>query len=265
MNRTLALYLLGFFTVALAIAIPFLSWLSPLTFIVIFPLGVLWIWKSEGRSLWDLGYRFSSGWFSYLAIGLLFGLAIPVLFQIVQVLGGWITLTPRGEPVTDWISSFPLVLLKMICIVAIEEFVSRGFFLQALSRKVGIRWAAVMSSLLWGIGHLASMVAAGLAPGLIIIGMTTFLLWGITLSLSYVKANKSLWLPYGLHLGINLSFSFSVIGLFFITEPNAPQWWIGHPAWSPESGLIGVIVWLILALIIYCITGKEAINRFTAN
>jgi hypothetical protein len=56
-----------------------------------------------------------------------------------------------------------------------------------------------------------------------------------------------------------------VIGLFFITEPNAPQWWIGHPAWSPESGLIGVIVWLILALIIYCITGKEALNRFTAN
>ena len=151
--------------------------------------------------------------------------------------------------------------LRIVCVVAIEEFVFRGFFLHALRRRTNVWLAAVLSSLLWGAGHLTSMVYEGLTPILIIIGMTTFLVWGITLSLSYLNAEKSLWLPYGVHLGINLSFS--SVGLFFVTQPNAPQWWIGHPAWSPESGLIGITVWLILALIIYGFTGNHKINEFT--
>ena len=263
MNRNFVLYILGIFAVALAIAFPSLEWLSPLTFLLIFPLGAIWLWKSEGRSLGDLGYRFSSGWLRYFTIGLFFGLTIPVLFQGIQVLGGWITYTPRGEPINGLIAYLPTLFLKMIFIVAIEEFVFRGFFLHALSRKAGVRLAAVLSSLLWGAGHLTSMVNEGLKPVLIIIGMTTFLVWGITLSLGYLKAEKSLWLPYGLHLGVNLSFS--LVGWFFITQPNAPQWWIGHPAWSPESGLIGIIVWLTLALIFYWFTGNDKINGFTAS
>jgi membrane protease YdiL (CAAX protease family) len=260
---TFALYILGFLAVAVALVLPSLAWLSPLTFVLIFPLGAIWVWKSERRSLWDLGYRFSSGWLRYLAIGLFCGLSIPVLFQVIQVLGGWITLTPRVDPIKGLIAYLPMLVLKMIFIVAIEEFVFRGFFLQALSRTTGIGLAAVLSALLWGTGHLTSMVNAGLTPGFIVIGMTTFLIWGVTLNLCYLKAGKSLWLPYGLHLGINLSFS--LVGWPFITQPNAPQWWIGHPAWSPESGLIGVIVWLIFAMVVYWLTGRDRINQFTAS
>ncbi len=263
MNRVFVLYILGLFAVALAIAFPSLAWLSPVTFMLIFPLGAIWLWKSEGRSLGDLGYRFCSGWLRYLAIGLFFGLAIPVLFQVIQILGGWITLIPRGEPIKDLMFYLTQLFLRMVFIVAIEEFVFRGFFLHALRPRAGVQLAAMLSSLLWGAGHLTSMVNEGLTPGLIIIGMTTFLVWGITLCLSYLKAEQSLWLPYGLHLGINLSFS--LVGWFFITQPNAPQWWIGHPAWSPESGLIGIVVWLILALVVYWLTGNDKINRFTAS
>lgn len=263
MNGSLVLYILGLFAVALAIAFPSLAWLSPLTFVLIFPLGAIWLWKSEGRSLGDLGYRFCGGWIRYLAIGLFFGLAIPVLFYVIQVLGGWITLAPRGGPIKDFMLYLPRLFLQMIFVVAIEEFVFRGFFFQSLRQRAGVRSAAVLSSLLWGTGHLTSMVSEGLTPGLIIIGMTTFLLWGITLCLSYLRAGQSLWLPYGLHLGINLSFS--LVGWFFITQPNAPQWWIGHPTWSPESGLIGIVTWLILALVVYWFTGNDRINRFTAS
>ncbi len=263
MNRPFALYILGLLAIAFAIAFPAFAWLSPLTIMLIFPLGAIWVWKSEGRSLGDLGYRFCSGWLRYLAIGVFFGLAIPLFFQVIEVLGGWITLAPRGEPIKDLMFYLLILFLKMVFIVAIEEFVFRGFFLQALSRKTGVQLAAVLSSLLWGAGHLTSMVNAGLKPGLMIIGMTTFLIWGITLCLSYLKAEKSLWLPYGIHLGINLSFS--LVGWFFITQPSAPQWWIGHPAWSPESGLIGIVVWLILALAVYWFTGNDKINGLTAS
>ena len=120
MNRTFGLYIFGFLAVALAVAFPSLPWLSPVTFLLVIPLGAIWIWKSQGRSLWDLGYRFSGGWFRHLAIGLLFGLAIPILFQAIQVLGGWIALTPRGEPIQDLASYLPTLLLRMVFIVAIE-------------------------------------------------------------------------------------------------------------------------------------------------
>jgi membrane protease YdiL (CAAX protease family) len=98
---------------------------------------------------------------------------------------------------------------------------------------------------------------------LITVGMLTFLLWGITLTFCYLRAGKSLWLPYGLHLGINLCSS--TVGIPFIIQPIAPQWWIGHPDWSPESGAIGVIVWLLFALVMVWITGKKRINKVAAS
>lgn len=263
MKRTFGLYTFGFLAVALAIAFPSLPWLSPVTFLLVIPLGAIWIWKSQGRSLWDLGCRFSGGWFRHLAIGLLFGLAIPILFQAIQVLGGWIALAPRGEPTQDLASYLATLLLRMVFIVAIEEFVFRGFFLNALIQGTGFQVAAVLSSLLWGASHLTSMVNEGLTLGSILIAMLSFSLWGITLCLCYLKATRSLWLPYGLHLGINLSFS--LVGWFFITQPNAPKWWIGHPAWSPESGLIGVIVWLILAWVVYTQIATDKLSELAAS
>lgn len=262
MNRTFVLYIFGLLAVGLALAIPSLALLSPFSFALIIPLGIIWLWKSEGRPWMKLGYSFCTHWLRYLTLGFFFGFAIPALFQVIQVLGGWIRLSPRGLPVANLILFLPEVTLKMVIIVAIEEFVFRGFFLQALSQRTGVRLAAVLSSLLWAVSHLTSMVSAGLSLGLIMVGMTTFLLWGIALSLGFLKAEKSLWLPYGLHLGINLSFS--LVGLLFITQPNAPQWWIGHPAWAPESGLIGIIVWLILAVVMYWITGNDKMNTFPA-
>jgi membrane protease YdiL (CAAX protease family) len=143
----------------------------------------------------------------------------------------------------------------MVLVVAIEELVFRGFFPGALSKKIGVWPAIVLSSLLWGVSHLGSMAYEGLTFGFMIIGIASFLVWGITLSLCFLIAEESLWFPYGLHLGVNLGFSMA--GWFFLIQPTAPPWLIGHPAWSPESGLIGPVVWLIVALIAYRLTDKE--------
>jgi membrane protease YdiL (CAAX protease family) len=263
MRRALILYFLSFLAVFLLVIFPTPAWLSIVAFLLVLPLAAIWIWRSEGFPLGDLGYRLSNRWLRFFGLGILSGLAIPVLFSAIEVLGGWITLASREETIQGLISYLLPVLIRMILIVAIEEFVFRGFFLNALSINTSFRLTAVLSSLLWGATHLPSMVSDGLSPGLIIIGMASFVAWGITLSLAYLLAENSLWLPYGIHLGVNLGFS--LIGWFFITQPITQQWLIGHPAWSPESGLIGVIVWSILAMVLYLIVGKDEIDKFNEH
>jgi membrane protease YdiL (CAAX protease family) len=250
------LYFIGILAVAASVTISSLRWISTVAILLLIPLGAVLVWRSEGRPLGELGYRLSRGWPRNLGIGLLLGLGIPALFKLLFVLVGWATLTPRGEPLQDLITSLPPVLIRMMLVVGLEELVFRGFFPQALSRSTGPWPAILLSSSLWGATHLGSMVSAGLSGGAILLGMTTFLAWGITLSLCFLIGGKSLWLPYGLHLGVNLGFSLA--GWYFITQPHAPEWWIGHPAWSPESGLIGPVVWLILALIAYRLVGAYA-------
>ena len=94
----------------------------------IFGLLAIRLWKSEGRSFGNLGYRFYNGWLRWLAIGLFFEAAIPVLIQVIQVLGGWITSAPRGESLKGLITYLPILFLKMIFIVAIEGFDFEGSF-----------------------------------------------------------------------------------------------------------------------------------------
>ncbi|MGB7538625.1 MAG: type II CAAX endopeptidase family protein [Anaerolineales bacterium] len=235
--------------VALAVAFPSLAWFSPLTFVLILPLGAIGIWRRDGRTFADLGYRFSAGWLKRLAAGLMLGLAIPVLFKIVPVLGGWITVAPRTESPGNLASYLILLLVKMFFIVGIEEIVFRGFFVQSISERTPVGLAVMLSSLLWATGHIASMAASGIPAGQIAIGMVTIVLWGIALSIGFLKTGKSLWLPYGIHFGINIGSS--VLGWFFLTAPNASQWWIGHPAFMPETGWIGVVGWGTLALGMY--------------
>ncbi|MBN2083854.1 MAG: CPBP family intramembrane metalloprotease [Anaerolineales bacterium] len=249
----IVLYLFTLMAVGIAVAFPSLGWLSPLTYVLLLPLGAVWGWHRDGLAFADLGCRFSAGWIRRLAAGLVVGLAIPALFLIVQALGGWITLAQRAESQGNFASYLLLILVKMFFIVGIEELAFRGFFIQSLGRKIAIAPAIILASLLWAAGHMVSMASSGISAGQIAIGMVSIALWGIALGICFLKTGKSLWLPFGIHFGINIAFS--VLGWFFITTPNAPEWWIGHPAFAPETGLIGVAGWGILALGMYaCFT-----------
>jgi membrane protease YdiL (CAAX protease family) len=246
---TFLLYLGTLIVVGITLAFPSLAWLSPLTFALLLPLGAVWSWRRDGRAFADIGYRLSAVWPRHLTAGLIVGLAIPVLFKAAQVLGGWITLAPRSESPGNFALYLLAILVKMFFVVGIEELIFRGFFIQSLSGKTGVAPAVILASLLWATGHLASMASSGIPAGQIAIGIVTIVLWGIALSICFLKTGKSLWLPYGIHFGINIASS--VTGWFFITTPNAPQWWIGHPAFAPETGLIGIAGWGILALGMY--------------
>jgi membrane protease YdiL (CAAX protease family) len=252
MKKAMILYLLGIVAVGLAIWQPTLGWLSPATFLLVFPASAIWLWRGEGRSLQDLGLRRDKFWRRPLIWGLVLGALFPVSIMFVQVLGGWIGLTPRVLPLRDLAGYIALAFVKTIFIAAIEEFVSRGYFLQRFTLGIGAGGAVLLSSALWGMGHLAAMVSEGLSPFSIVVGMLTFIAWGMALSISYLRTAKSLWMPFGLHYGVNVSFS--LLGTFFITSYQAPQWWIGNPAWAPESGVLGTLAWLLMIGIVWKIT-----------
>lgn len=249
MKGTLGLYAFGMLAAALAAAFPSVTWISLVAFLLLLPLGAIWLLRAQGRRFDDFGLSLFGGWPRYLAIGMLVGLGVPVLFLMVQHVAGLRGLSPRDIHVLGTTALLLQVFVRMSLVVAVEEFLFRGFFLNALRQYFGIWVAIVGSSLLWGASHLGSFVGEGLSIGETVVGLASFLAWGATLSLCYLIARNSLWLPFGVHLGVNLGFSLA--GSFFIAHATGPQWLIGHPSWSPESGLVGPLFWLIFALVAY--------------
>jgi membrane protease YdiL (CAAX protease family) len=251
MKKTLTMYMLGIVAVGLAIWQPAIKWLSPMMYVLIFPVCAVWLWRSEGRTLQDLGLRRGKFWRQSLVWGLLLGLMLPVMIMLVQVLCGWVVLTPTAAYLAfgNLPTYIAYVLVKMLFVVAIEEFVFRGYFLQRLTLGIGVVWAVLFSSVLWAIGHLFSMVSEGLSPFSIAMGMLTFVTFGTALSIGCLRTGKSLWFPFGLHYGVNISFS--LLGGFFLASYQAPQWLVGNPAWVPESGVLGTLVWLVAIGIVW--------------
>ena len=185
--------------------------------------------------------------------------------MLVQVLFGWVVLTPGNMSYGNWPAAIVIpgyiafTLIKMFFIVAIEEVVFRGYFLQRFSLGTGTAWAIVLSSGLWAIGHLVSMVSEGLSPFSIGMGMLTFLTWGIALSIGCLRSGKSLWFPFAVHYGVNICFS--MLGGFSLANYQAPQWLVGNPNWAPESGVLGTLVWLAAIGMVWMITSPARFGK----
>jgi membrane protease YdiL (CAAX protease family) len=118
-----------------------------------------------------------------------------------------------------------------------EELLSRGYHLQNLSDAFGKVWGVVVSSLIFGLLHLANP-SAGWASTLGIFVAGAFLAY------AYLRTRR-LWLSIGLHAGWNFFegtvFGFQVSGLDFFRliriSVSGPELWTGG-AFGPEAGLI---------------------------
>ena len=265
MKKALALAQVAIAAVVVAIWQPALGWISPATYVLILPVCAFWFWRSEGRTLADLGLRRGGFWRQSLGWGILLGVLIPIFLMAVQVLLGWVVLTPSvfayaNLPPAILIPGYiAYTLIKMLFIVAIEEFVFRGYFLQRFSVGMGAAWAVVLSSALWAGGHLVSMTGQGLSTFSIAMGMLTFITWGIALSQGCYRSGKSLWFPFGVHYGVN--FSFSMLGAFCLVSYHAPQWLVGNPNWAPESGVLGILLWLAAIGAVWMITAPARVGQ----
>jgi uncharacterized protein len=143
-------------------------------------------------------------------IALGFGLsAVSVL--LIWGLGGY-----QIERVADrstWATSIVSGLAIALASSVIEELMVRGLVLRILAEAFGRWWALALSSLLFGVLHMANPNSS-VVDGLILVIEAGFLL-----GVAYLWTER-LWLPIGLHLGWNFALA-SIFGGALSGQPVA--------------------------------------------
>ena len=181
----------------------------------------------------SFGASLRRNWPRHIVLGIGISAGMLVIMTIMNATGG-ITMLWTGTDATG--GSLTVTVLVLVLSAAQEELLFRGYPLQVLMKGIGV-WPAILTmSTAFGLVHL-------LNPNATILGAINTMLAGLMLSLAYLKT-RSLWLPYGLHLGWNVGLGFvlgyplSGIGIdsLWRTIARGPQWLVGG-AYGPEGGL----------------------------
>jgi membrane protease YdiL (CAAX protease family) len=212
----------------------------------------------DKRSLTSLGLKLDF----WLPLDILAGILIAFLMMglifLIEWWLGWASVEGFAWQ-TDAISTVILNMLQYLGIFILvgwnEELLFRGYRLQNLSDGLNPVWGVLLSSLWFGIAHLANpntnakfFVATGI------------FLAGVFLAYGYIST-KQLWLPIGLHIGWNffegVGFGFPVSGLdiYHLTRitVSGPELWTGG-AFGPEAGLVLLPGLLLGAALIFIYT-----------
>jgi membrane protease YdiL (CAAX protease family) len=143
-----------------------------------------------------------------------------VLFLSGFILGTGITLFSFALPyafgvsnisISGLNSSFVLHVflfygLAWLGVAAIEEIIFRGYLLQTLKAGLGALPALLITSILFGAGHLAGGLAPAPSPPAPILAFVDTGMLGLLMGIGYLRSG-TLWLPIGLHFAINFSIS----------------------------------------------------------
>jgi membrane protease YdiL (CAAX protease family) len=209
--------------------------------------GAMWLSARflDHRPLRAFGVGFLPYWRAHFLIGL--GLAAVMLAILIGgcYAFGYVSMrwTAGLTPAGTLIATFGLILLSAVN----EELVFRGFPLQVLVEGMG-RWPAILTlSTLFGSLHLTN-------PNASILGVVNTIVAGVLLSLAYVKT-RSLWLPYGIHIGWNLGLGF-VFGFPLSGLDLASLWTTGIAGsetilgggYGPEGGLLATFLFATASL-----------------
>lgn len=212
--------------------------------IVTLPVMVQFIDRS---SLAAFGVALHEGWLRDIAAGI--GVAIFMLG--VTLIGSFAFATVQIQW-TGSLASIPAIVLTLIVLVvsaANEELLFRGYPMQVLMKGIG-PWAAIMLlSCVFGLVHRNNEDATTLS-------VLNTMLAGVMLSLAYLKT-RSLWLPYGIHLGWNVGLSvilgFPVSGVetasLWTTTVSGPESILGG-GYGPEDGVWGTVVFSLGACVL---------------
>jgi membrane protease YdiL (CAAX protease family) len=90
--------------------------------------------------------------------------------------------------------------------VLTEELLCRGVVLYILIKKLGSKWAIIISSIIFGLLHWLNNGVFGNAIQMSIVFLFTFCM-GLLLAFSYAKT-FSILIPFAIHLGWNLTQNF---------------------------------------------------------
>jgi uncharacterized protein len=201
----------------------------------------------DHRPLKAFGIGFVPGWQRQLAIGLAMAAVMLALLVAGCYAVGYVRMSWSGTQVSAGTLAMTLVLLLVAA--ANEELVFRGFPLQILVEGVG-EWPAILAlSGLFGMLHFQN-------PNASLLGTANTVIAGILLSLAYVRT-RSLWLPYGIHVGWNVGLGF-ILGFPLSGVDIASLWTTGIAGsdtilgggYGPEGGLLATFVFAAAALLV---------------
>ncbi|HET6846210.1 MAG TPA: type II CAAX endopeptidase family protein, partial [Anaerolineales bacterium] len=156
--------------------------------------------KTDMRAVRDFGVGLA---ITFIMMGLIF---------VLEISFGWLDVAALA-----WQSQAMILvaqntgLFLIICLIVgwNEELMSRGYHLQTLASGLNLVWAWILSSLVFGVLHLANPHANGMAVAGIILA-------GLFLGYGFIRTGQ-LWLSIGLHTGWNffegVVFGFPVSGL----------------------------------------------------
>jgi len=265
----LAIHTIGYNLLLICVAIPFAI---PILFLEISPENLLLnqaialfaITPSvflarhflDKRSLASLGLKLDV-WVLYdLLAGIIIAFLMMGLIYLIEWSLGWLSFEGfawQTETLYSVILNTLLYLGIFILVGWNEELLFRGYRLQNFTDGLNPVWGVLLSSLWFGIAHLANpnteaklFVATGIFFA------------GALLAYGYLST-KQLWLPISLHIswnffeGVGFGFPVSGLDIYRLTHitVSGPELWTGG-AFGPEAGLVllpGLILGSILVFV----------------
>jgi len=193
----------------------------------------------DRRNFPSLGLRINTKGVIDFFAGLLIAAIMMGAIFLVEYLFGWIGIQGMIWDFFPEGNYLPLVSMFVLFLMVAwqEELVSRGYQLQNLADGLNMRWAIIISSLVFGLLHYRNPNSTWISSSMIALS-------GVFFAYSYI-ATRALWLPIGLHLGWNFFegpiFGYPVSGVDF--GGVAVQYSIGPEiitggAFGPDGGMI---------------------------
>lgn len=160
----------------------------------------------------DIGLKPDRGTFQRFVIGLVTGILIMgiLVFTVIQITHMDVSVNDQSSLAKFLVATAPLLPLAFM-----EELGFRGYPLEILKNRIGIRTSILVTSVLFAIYHIAN----GWSIASSFYGPAT---WGLVFGLAAVYS-KGIAMPTGLHYAANLTTS------AFGDKNTSPSLWILTP------------------------------------
>jgi membrane protease YdiL (CAAX protease family) len=207
----------------------------------------------ERRSFSSVGLRMHRGWLRDFGLGTVMGAASLAIAVGIAATAKATTFDVQTRGAAQLASGFLIVLAFFLVAGASEELIFRGFPFQALVHNLGGPAAVAISSVVFGLAHLANPSASAIST-------INTILAGVWLGLAYL-VTRSLWLATALHYSWNLAMAF-IFGLpvsgftmfnqlAWLRGSEGAQVWISGGSYGPEGGAAATAALLLSTVAIW--------------
>jgi uncharacterized protein len=207
----------------------------------------------ERRSFASVGFKLHKKWLRDLALGCAMGAAALAITVGIAAAAGSITFNVQARAAAALARGFLIAFFFFFIAAATEELIFRGFPFQALVHNLGGVAAVAITSVVFGLAHLANPSATAFST-------INTILAGVWLGLAYLMT-RSLWLATALHFSWNFAmvfiFGLPVSGITTLQEVAWLRGYFGLPEWlsggsyGPEGGAAATAALILSTLVIW--------------